>query len=750
MLNRRVFQLLLSGLCFFTSQMASSQDICVQVIDEESNPLENVTFQDLRLTNSYMSDGTGLVCLPSGEYTASLLGYFTKDVTIDRNQLVVTLTTDPVLLNGVIVNDLTFAQPLIDEVATVSILPIAKRNLNNTPNYALMMNSLPGVFMHSGAINTNRLIIRGVGARSSFDTEKVRAYLANIPLTNGSGQTTIEDLDLNLLGSMEIIKGPASSQYGNSLAGTLLLHPQKTTASSPLLTVNLASGSFGFNQGGLLLQKAYNKHSFMLGTQGLISDGYRDNNESTRESLIATHKYNSKNLSIYSLLYAVDQFAEIPSSLSASSLMRDRRQAAFTWGSAQGYEDYRKVLAGTNLSYNFTNHSSLHASIFTSHFSNYEPRPFNILAEETFSTGTRNRYIYERLKSTWIIGNELFVDVHEFQTFENLYRNNDGNGSPQGAQISDLKETRAYINLFTQYEYRHSTQWKAKAGLNINKTTYNLEDFQVNPSIDLTGQYDFDWIISPSLSLSYQKTDRDHVFSSLNHGFSPPTLEETLTPEGLLNPAIVPETGLQWEVGYKRLDKRGHINTSLYSIWIQDLLVSRRTAEDQFVGLNAGSSIHQGIEVESSFYFLQTDKYSLTQQLNASYGRFQFVNFEENGIRYDDNNLPGVPQWKMYSAWEFTSPYGFLSLSYQGTGEMYVDDANTIRQDDFHIVGSRIGKEVEIGVVDLRLDLTINNLFNTSYNSMLLVNAVGFGGNGPRYFYPALPRNYLLSLSVKL
>ena len=35
----------------------------------------------------------------------------------------------------------------------------------------------------------------------------------------------------------------------------------------------------------------------------------------------------------------------------------------------------------------------------------------------------------------------------------------------------------------------------------------------------------------------------------------------------------------------------------------------------------------------------------------------------------------------------------------------------------------------------------INNLTDTHYASMLIVNAVGFGNVEPRYYYPGLPRH---------
>jgi iron complex outermembrane receptor protein len=49
--------------------------------------------------------------------------------------------------------------------------------------------------MQQGALNTNRITIRGIGSRQ-FGTTKIKAYFDGIPLTTGDGETTLDDLDL--------------------------------------------------------------------------------------------------------------------------------------------------------------------------------------------------------------------------------------------------------------------------------------------------------------------------------------------------------------------------------------------------------------------------------------------------------------------------------------------------------------------------------------------------------------------------
>jgi iron complex outermembrane recepter protein len=43
----------------------------------------------------------------------------------------------------------------------------------------------------------------------------------------------------------------------------------------------------------------------------------------------------------------------------------------------------------------------------------------------------------------------------------------------------------------------------------------------------------------------------------------------------------------------------------------------------------------------------------------------------------------------------------------------------------------------------------VNNLANTTYASMLVVNALGFGNSEPRYYYPGLPGHIYMGIEFR-
>ncbi|MDQ3519961.1 MAG: Plug domain-containing protein, partial [Gemmatimonadota bacterium] len=72
---------------------------------------------------------------------------------------------------------------------------------------------LPGVIVANRTNPTQdpRISIRGFGARSAFGVRGVRILRDGIPLTLPDGQTPVDYLDLEAVGSVEVIRGSASA-----------------------------------------------------------------------------------------------------------------------------------------------------------------------------------------------------------------------------------------------------------------------------------------------------------------------------------------------------------------------------------------------------------------------------------------------------------------------------------------------------------------------------------------------------------
>ena len=86
-------------------------------------------------------------------------------------------------LNEVLISPLHINRNLQNSPASIGILSEKELLRNNTTDISNVINTIPGVFMQSSNITTTRISIRGIGARTPYGTNKIRAFYGSIPLT---------------------------------------------------------------------------------------------------------------------------------------------------------------------------------------------------------------------------------------------------------------------------------------------------------------------------------------------------------------------------------------------------------------------------------------------------------------------------------------------------------------------------------------------------------------------------------------
>lgn len=735
----------------------SQSKIQGKVIESESNTyLDNVQITNLETKKSITSnlDGTFEIS-EEGTYAFKKKGYVIKKrQLIFDTYYIIQLDIKPSALNEIIVNANHIPKTLKKATASISIISSKDIQRANNINFAPVLNRTPGVFMQSGALNTNRITIRGIGSRNLFGTSKIRAYFKDIPLTNGSGETNIEDFELASISRFEIIKGAASSTYGAGLGGVIHLNPQHAFLNQSQLNTELALGSFGLIKSILNINRGTNKNSVKAIYSHTNSDGYRANNNYERQTFTinTNHFINHKNeLSV--LASFVDLKAFIPSSINETDFLNNPKSAAFTWQQAQGFEDAKREIFGVSWNHDYNSNLKQVSSIFTSLRNAYEPRPFNILEENTLAVGIRSRLLgnFKLLNKNikWTFGGELFRDTYNYKTFENLYEDfPTGTGSVQGNILSNFKEKRQYYNIFAETDIEASEQTTLSLGLNLNKTAYDLDDNFVisddNP--DQSGEFKFKNILSPKLGVSHLFSENLSVFSSISHGFSPISLNETLLPDGQINTDLKPETGWNFEIGTRGsiLNNKLQFNASIYRLDIKNLIVSRRTAQDEFIGINAGRTQHDGLEMALNYNWLKKENISINSFINYTHNNFIFKEFIDNTDDFSGNDLTGVPKNILNAGIDFNFTLGFYgNINYQYVGSMPITDSNSLYSDSYNLTNLKMGYLANLNkTLKLNVFFGVNNIFDTQYASQILINASGFGGNAPRYFYPGNPVNY--------
>ena len=751
-------------LFFLFSNFIFSQHLIKGKVVDALNHTELVGCKIIHLIEGteYVTDVRGRFTINTiGKYLIKKQGYFVKQIEITSDAfIIIQLLAKPSELNEVIINANHIPSTLKKAVNTISIISKKDIEIGNDINISQALNRTPSVFMQSGTLNTNRLTIRGIGSRNLYGTSKIRAYFKDIPLTNGSGETNIEDFELNTLSNLNITKGATSSAYGAGLGGTIQLNPTNAYLNETSINSQLSLGSFSLKKATLNLNHGSEKHSFRAIYSNTHSDGYRDNNAYDRQTLtLISNHYLNENNELSVLGSFVDLKAFIPSSINEDTFNNNPTAADFNWQQAQGYEDSQRGIFGLTWTHNYSTNLKQITSVFTSFRNGYEPRPFNILEENTLAYGLRSRMLGStklfNKSLNYTFGGEYFRDRYTSKTFQNLYEDfPEGTGSVQGITLSNFKENRMYYNLFFEVNYALSDKINIVTGLNYNQTFYDLEDrypiSENNP--DQSGNFNFNGIVSPKLGISYSATENVSLYGNISQGFSPISLSETLLPDGQINTELKPETGWNYEIGTRgaALSNTLQFNLAIYRLDVRNLLVARRVAEDQFIGVNAGQTLHDGIELTLNYQWIDEQNIKLNTFFNYSLNNYKFEKFVDNENDFSGNDLTGVPSDVINAGIDISSKLGIYgNINFQHVGSQPITDSNSVFSDSYNLTNLKIGFQKNLlEKLNLNVYFGIDNLFDTFYASQVLINASSFGGNTPRYYYPGNPINYYTGLNI--
>ena len=174
--------------------------------------------------------------------------------------------------------------------------------------------------------------------------------------------------------------------------------PQNAFLNESSFNSELTVGSFGLVKSVINANYGTSKNSFRAVFSDTKSDGYRENNNYNRQTItLNTNHFISKKDEVSFLVSFVDLKAFIPSSINENTFINNPESAAFTWKQAQGYEDAQHGIFGISWNHDYSSSLKQVTSIFTSFRDAYEPRPFDILKENTHAIGIRSR----------VLGNDL-------------------------------------------------------------------------------------------------------------------------------------------------------------------------------------------------------------------------------------------------------------------------------------------------------------------------------------------------------
>lgn len=702
--------------------------------------------------NSYVSNENGELNINMSDpmdMISSHLTYESKTFRVipnENNQIY--LDKKEVSLTEVIVTTFETERPLLEQAAAIVRVSEADLFRFNETSLVNAFNTKPGIRVEERAPASYRISIRGSSLRAPFGVRNVKIYWNDIPFTAPDGTSPLNILDLSNVENTEIIKGPAGSIYGAGNGGVVsFTSRQKITDNK--ISSDLAIGDFGMTRYRFGINQQLENGGVSASYVRQKSDGHREHSALDRKVFqVAGNFYPSEKQSFSSQLLYSDLFYQLPGPLTAEQLAENPRQAR-PGSASQNASISQKSLYGTlGHEYQFTNQLSNTTSLYinTTDFEN----PFNLdyKKETQYGYGGRTKFTLNEQVGNFpvriIAGGEYQFGKTAAQNYGNR------NGLADTIRFSDdLITTQAF--LFQQIEMDLSERLLLTIGLSENFSRFVIDrNINANTGISSSAQKKFDPVIIPRVALSGKINSSSSMFGSISSGFSPPTIDEVRTNEGSINLALEAEKGTNYELGYRANFVGGKINTDFTVFYFQlDETITSFTNEQGVVLFrNAGSTDQKGIEALVD-YALIRNQLGFVQELKMTHAYtghfFQFKDYQQNENDFSGNDLTGVSPHTLINQVDLrTRPGFYLNFTHQWVDQIPLNDANTIYQDKYNLMNTRIGWRSNLLLKwDLEVYAGVDNLLNESYSLGNDLNA--FGG---RYFQPAPLRNYFGGIKI--
>jgi iron complex outermembrane receptor protein len=618
------------------------------------------------------------------------------------------------------------------------------------------LRAVPGVQADNrfNAALGERVSVRGFGARTQFGVRGVKVIVDGIPATLPDGQTTLNHVELGVLGRAEVIRGPASALYGNAAGGVLQLETERAPDAAFREQLRVLAGADGLRRAQSVSAGTEGGADYLLSLSRLDYGGFRafSDARTTRGSARVGYAFARDTVSL--VANAVDYDARNPGSLS-DSLLRVDRSSAFannvrqrtgeTGRQAQLGATWRRGIGG----------GALGASVFGVTRSIDNPIPNAIIDLSRRAGGARlafdGRGSVARVPLRWTMGGEAQRQSDDRRNFANAL-------GARGALTLDQDELVTTGALFAQATAALTSRVTALAGLRHDRVRFSASDRLVsatNP--DDSGERPMQ-ATSPSLGLSVTAGRALTVYGNVATSFETPTTTELANQAsgaGGFNPELDPQRAVSYEVGAKGGTTAGAsvavtYELALYRAELSDALVPFEVpgaAGRQFYR-NAGSAVHQGVEASLRAQLLAAgallaarSAYTLTDA--------RFDRYAVGTATFDGNRVPGVARHRLDASVSVSPASGvargaFAEVDLRAQSATVVDDANRARSPGYALTSVRVGLgERRLLGAEVAPFAGVSNVFDVRYNASVTVNA--FGG---RYFEPGPGRAAYVGLDL--
>jgi iron complex outermembrane receptor protein len=615
--------------------------------------------------------------------------------------------------------------------------------------------AVPGVALanRQNPAQDPRVSIRGFGARSAFGVRGVKVLQDGVPVTLPDGQTPVDVLDIEGADRVEVVRGSASSLYGNAAGGVIdlrsarpgpLLAPYARVVgggSTPTVTAAGVSGMAGpmglTSSVTRIVGRGYRAYSDQRATRGAV-----------RMHLLSADDGSSP-LVLSARITDVTR-AESPGALTRAQFDLDPRQAdplSVKKGASKAVNQGDLSLVATHAIGANTN---IDATAFGSARTLKNPLTQSIVDVKRATGGVSLRASTHGAVAEHDVRLSAGADAQWLNDDRQEYDNCIGVVCPgitteRGGLRKNQRELVGNVGPYVRGEVAILPTLLASAGVRSDVVKFTLRDRLItatNP--DDSGDRSLH-AVSPAGGIVWRMTPLASLYANVSSSFETPTTTELGNKEdgsSGINPTLQPQRTVTFEVGTKGLVPSTAVrwDVAVFDARVRDELVpfDIPNGNGRRFYRNAGRTSRRGAE-----FGVETETGPVTLRTAYEYSHFRYVDYLVGTTSYAGKRIPGVAEQVLMTAATLHVAGMSFSTTADLAGPADVDDGNTAQAPGRAVFGAALSRDIHVGGARLSPLVAVQNIGGIHYAGSLSVNAAG-----GKFYEPAPGRVLLVRFAL--
>ncbi len=602
------------------------------------------------------------------------------------------------------------------------------------------INTIPGIltFNANNFAQDLRISIRGFGSRSAFGIRGIKIIIDGIPETTPDGQGQLDNLPLQLIDNIEVIRGSSSLRYGNAAGGVIFIETLNKMENS-FYELGYRGAQNNYKQTYYTSGLKFENSEWLLHLNHQNGEGFRENSRFELTQFNVRGKYFLSNKTKLGLQFnsTNSPVAEDPGGQNFESFKNSPSRARDRNILYKSGERINHVKTAMNINYKNGNFL-LNSYSFISNRTFNAKLPFNfggIVSLNRSYYGHGSYFTKKSNVSKIRFKTQIGYDIASQSDKRKRYKNNEGDkGEKTLGQIESFKSFGTYL-----IENVSFGRFKFNGGIRWDNNFLRVDDEFISNGDDSGNIKLSAW--STEIGLSYKILDKSYLFINSSQSYETPTLSElSANPNGKggFNDLLSVQKAKNFDFGLRFKSESTNFSIIGFIVNTENDLVPYELGE--FPGRtfyqNAGKTHRKGIEID----FNHRINKNFSTNIIYNYTNFKYDEYMLGDINLKGKFLPGIP-----------TTFGNIELKYKNSkklnvvysrnyrGNLYANDNNTDEISSFWRDDISLSIPLKIRKNDIDFFFGCNNILDKLYSDNIRINAFG------NRFYEAAPGRILFT-----